>query len=111
MVYLSGTEASPVLRFYTATNYPIATAVGGRAVINEVIGGNWVLSEVTNSDFCLTHYYATNGVNSQIIGIIGQKEYPTQGTARAGAYVEIHDLSLGTLTVLTPEFVPIATVI
>ena len=111
MVYLSGTELAPLLRFVTATDYPIATATNGRAVINEVVGGNWVLTEVTNSDFCLTHYYATNGINSPIIGIIGQNEYPTQATARAGAYVEIHNLSLGTLTQLTPEFVPIATVI
>lgn len=89
----------------------------GRAPFNEFTGGSWQLTETTNNDFFLVHYFATNNYLSTvagngdepIIGILGEAEYPTRNAARDGAESEI--LQITTEGLPTPEFIPIATVI
>ena len=109
ILYRSG--ASGDWRKIAATQYPITTTGSGRAAWNEDTGATWQLTEVSNNDFVLMHYFATGDVNHPIIGIVGQAEYSTANAARTGADTEIMDLQTGDMATLTPEFVAIATVI
>jgi hypothetical protein len=76
---------------------------------NELTGGSWQLTEVTDNRFCLTHYFMTPDVEHPIIGIQGQAEYLTAIAARAGAETEMNALVLAGLPV--PEMHPLASVI
>jgi hypothetical protein len=110
--YRSG--ASGDWRKKTADNFPViysGTAGYGGTLLpwNEWTGSTWQLTEVTSGDYVLMHYFATNDVNTPIIGIQGQVEYGSIISARAGAEVELNSLFISGLPVL--EFVPIATVI
>jgi len=109
MYYNNGFSSD--LRRYESTDFPLVTGGTGRAVYNENDGGNWVLTEITNGDFVLTHYFASNNIDLPIIGFIGQKPYLNRGDARLGAKDEIYSLSVDSISKLTPEFLPIATVI
>lgn len=109
LFYRSG--ATGLWRKVDATTYPITTAGTGRAAYNEDTGATWQLTEVPNNDFVLMHYYATNEVNEPIVGIVGQALYTTKNEAELAAAVEINNLAYGQLSEITPEFVPIATVI
>ena len=92
-----------------STTFPITTTGSGRAAFNLDTAGTWSLEEVTNNRFVLYHYFATNDNSNHIIGIVGQAEYTTIISARAGAIVEL--TSLVTAGLPFQEFVPIATVI
>jgi hypothetical protein len=94
-----------------ATNYPVATTGTGRCAWNEYTGSTWQLSEVGNNDFACVHLFATGDTRHPIIGMVGHATYPTVASARQGAEVEIRSLAFGVLEVLTPENVPIATLI
>ncbi len=109
MYYRSG--ASGNWRKVAADNYPVANTGAGRAEWNEYTGATWQLTEVDNNDFVLTHLFATPSIDEPIIGIVGQAEYNTTGQARDGAVTELVNLSLGALSTLAPEYVPIATII
>lgn len=94
-----------------STGYLVATTGTGRAAWNEFTGTAWQISEVGNNDFVLVHFFATTDVRHPIIGVLGQAEYLNAGQARAGAEIEIRDLSFGSMAVLTAEFSPLATII
>lgn len=109
MFYRSG--ASGAWRKIAATGYPVTTAGTGMAAWNEYTGATWQLTEAGNNNYVLSHLYATADIENPIIGIVGQAVYSTVGDARAGADVEIASLAMDQVGSLTPEFVPIATVI
>ena len=91
-------------------NFPVADGtIDLRLDWNDYNGGTWQLLEVTNNNFVLTHYFATNDINTPIVGIMGQNEYANRAAARTGAEVELLSISLAGLP--GAEYVPIATVI
>jgi hypothetical protein len=75
-----------------------------------ISGPNWVLSEVSNNDFVLVHYFATTDVNEPVIGVQGQAIYTSAALARAGALTEINRI-VGLSALLSTEKRAIATVI
>jgi hypothetical protein len=96
--YLSGAGAG-VWRQKTADVFPMiysgtAGYVGGsgRLPWNQFTGGAWQLTEVTNSNFVLVHYFATTDLRFPIIGIQGQADYATVALARAGANRELNTI-------------------
>jgi hypothetical protein len=107
--YRSG--ASGNWRKIAATNFPVAVGATPLAYWNEYTGATWQATEAGSGDFVLVHYYAGNDVDEPVFGIMGQDTYATKSAAREGASVEIANLAYGGLSDLTPEFVPIATVI
>ena len=109
LYYRSG--ASGDWRKLAATNFPVTTTGTGRAAWNEDTGATWQLTEVTNNDYVLTHLYACPDINNPIIGIVGQSEYSSTAAAEAGADSELLGLQNDQIGSLTPEFVPIATII
>jgi len=86
-----------------------ATSATGRAMYNKNVGGVWSTEEVNEHDFLLTHIFATNDKETPIFAIMGQNQYPTNKTARAGANVEMSNLI--TIGIPTAEFIPVATII
>lgn len=83
------------------------TGAGGRLPYNQFDGVNWNLTEVDNNKFVLVHVFGTNDMEFPIICIQGQNQYSDKTSARAGAILEIKELS--GLPVL--EFCPIGSVI
>jgi hypothetical protein len=109
--YLTGTGN---WRKKTADNFPViyngtAGYVGTRLPYNS-FSGSYGFTEVTNGNFVLTHYYATNNISEPIIGIIGQATYTTLASARVGADTEIKNLS-NTIKLISKEAAPLGTVI
>jgi len=92
-------------------NYPVCDPqTGSRMDWNDYNGGTWQLAEVSNNDYVLTHYFATNDqLGGGVIGIMGQGDYANLPAAQAGAETELNSLLIGTLPL--PEILPIATVI
>ena len=91
-------------------NYPVADGtIGDELDWNDYNGGTWQLVEVGNLNYVLTHYFATNDIDTPIIGIMGQAEYTNINTARTGAEDELASISLAGLP--GAEYLPIATVI
>lgn len=91
--FLSGTT----WREKPADVYPViysgtAGYAGVRLPYNQLIGANWQLTEVTNLNFVLMHYFATTDIINPIIGVVGQAIYLSQATARAGANQEISNI-------------------
>ena len=107
--YRSGTNGDWIK--LPADDYPLHNTGTGRVAWNEDTGATWQLTEVSNNDFVLYHYFATDEVNEPIIAIMGQAEYATASSARDGAIVELNNLVLGALQVLAKEFVPLQTII
>lgn len=97
----------------TPNDFPVRPFVGGssRLAYNENVAGTWQQTEVNNLDFVLCHVLATNDIRMPIMAIQGQNQYGTLGSARDGANEEINNLSLGSVSVLFPEFLFICTVI
>lgn len=104
--YLLG--ASGDFRSDSTTNFAVLGNPAGTIYYNEWTGATWQLTEVGNNNFCLYHIFATNGVNEQVISIMGQNEYATLSAARAGANSEISNIIAG---INLQESVPIATII
>lgn len=97
-----------------ADNFPVIysgsagyTGANGRLPYNQYTGGAWQLTQVSSNKFVLVHYFATNDVDSKVIGIQGIAEYNNIPDARNAASTEITTLSDLPFT----EFVPIGTVI
>ncbi len=111
IIYRDG--ASGLWRKIAATQFPVNPAAAGsnRATWNEWTGATWQLTEADNNDFVLSHVFATNDVEEPVVVIMGQGEYNTLGLARTGAETEMQTLAFGDLAGLTPEFIPVATVI
>lgn len=106
--------ASGDWRRVAANNYPVSVnTVTGLANFNEFSGAlsSWGLTSAGSNNFVLTHLFAIGDARHPIIGIVGQAEYATSSQARDGAVQELLDLEIGQLDILSPEFVPIATLI
>ena len=69
------------------------TGANGRLPFNELVSGNWQLTEVTNTDYVLAHFFATNDVNNPVVGIQGIAKYNSLSSARTNANSEITQLS------------------
>ncbi len=98
-------------RQFPATQYPVATTGSGRAAWNELVGTTWQVTEAASQRYVLSHIFATGDLVTPVIVIMGQNTYLTAGAARAGAAEELLELQFGPLDALTPEIVPLATVI
>ena len=83
------------------------TGANGRPAYNQYTGGAWQLTQMTNTDFILVHFFGTNDVNNKVIGVVGTQQYNNITAARTGANSEISNLQDLPFT----EFVPIGTVI
>lgn len=77
---------------------------------NQFTGGNWVLTQVTESDFVLMHYFATTDLVAPVIGVVGQAVYTSAALARTGADHEMVTLQ-GLLALLSTEKRPLGSVI
>ena len=108
MFYRSG--AAGVWRRQAATQYP-AAVTGGSIAWNEWTGATWQLTAVSANNYTLTHIFATGDMASPVIGIASQGDYTSLTLAREGAEVEIQQLTFGSIESLSPEFVPVATII
>ncbi len=107
--YRSGVDANDIWRVDESGTYGVKTTGTGRAAWNELTGGSWQLTEVSNNDFVLAHIAVTTDAGRPFVVFMGQNEYANRNAARAGANVEIN--SLITSGMPTPEFRFIATVI
>lgn len=94
-----------------ATDYIVTTTGSGRAAYNQLSGGSWGLTEVTNNNYLLMHVFWSNDYRHNTILIMGQNEYATVAAARVGANTELTSLALGGLDDLMPEWVPLGTLI
>ena len=92
--YLEGPELSPNLRLIINPGFSITTAGTGRMAFNELLVGNWQISEVSNNQYALCHVFASSGidVNGNYYSVMGQGDYITQNAARLGASTEIKTL-------------------
>ena len=95
----------------TADEFPITNTGSGRMAWNEFTGGVWQLTEVGNNKFALAHLYATPDLNAPILAIVGRAEYATKNTAREGATTEVPEALAGAIDDISPEYIPIATLI
>lgn len=112
--YLSGANT---WREKAADAYPIiysgtAGYVGanGRLPWNQLVGANWQLTQVTELDFVLCHYFGTTDSVLPTMGIVGQAVYTSAALARVGANYEINRLR-NLLNLFSTEKRAIATVI
>lgn len=96
-------DAYPVIYSGTA-GY---TGANGRLPYNNFNGTSWVLTELSNSSYVLVHVFATNDVNTPIVGIQGIAEHSNINDARNAANTEISSLS----GLPFAEFVPIGSVV
>ncbi|MBW1784892.1 MAG: hypothetical protein JRL30_29625, partial [Deltaproteobacteria bacterium] len=103
--------ASGVWRRDTATDYPCIVFSGGssRLAWNELTGGSWQQTEVSQGDFVLSHIVATNDETMPYIVVQGQVTYGTLTAARNGAVDEANTLI--TSGIPFSEFVFLGTVI
>jgi hypothetical protein len=76
---------------------------------NELTLWVWSLTEITNNNYTLIHFFATNDSRYPIWKIIWQNEYASLTDARTWAHNELSNLYL--LWVPTPEAKPIYTII
>jgi hypothetical protein len=83
------------------------TGANGRPAYNEYTGGAWQLTQMSNTNFILVHFFGTNDVNNKVIGVVGTQQYNNITAARTGANSEISNLQDLPFT----EFVPIGSVI
>lgn len=82
----------------TADSFPLiyngtAGYTGTRIPFNQFITGNWQLTEVTDGNYMMVHFFATNDANNGVIGILGTSQYANAPQARAAADTEISSLS------------------
>jgi RNA-binding protein YhbY len=115
IVYRNGANGD--WRLKTSDTYPLIysgtagyTGVSGLPAYNQWTGAVWQLTEVSNNQYFLMHYYATSNITQPIIGIVGQAIYGSALSARTGAEVEISSLQ-GTIRLLAQEATPLGTVI
>lgn len=104
--------STPEWNKYTNTGFSVRTFDGTsstRLAYNQFTGGAWQLTEVGSNDYVLCHLFATTEKDLPMIAVMGQDDYATVVSARAGADTEI--LSLVTDDLLFPEIKPIATFI
>ena len=107
--YRSGIDGD--WRIQEPLSYPAIRYSAGNTRIawNEFTGGAWQQTETSNTNFTLSHIFATNDPRRSVIAIQGQAEYATLLAARTGATEEIYNLSIGSMPFA--EFIPIASLI
>jgi len=93
-LYRSGVDASNIWYIDDSASYGVLTAGTGRAAWNELTGGSWQLTEVTDGMFVLAHVLALNDLTKKYGVILGQNEYATLDDARSGAKTEVNNLVL-----------------
>ena len=70
------------------------TAPGTKATYNLLTGSTWSLAEVSNNNFTLVHYVATNNIEYPIMGLMGINQYATKAAAQAGAQSELAAMNI-----------------
>lgn len=98
-----------------ADEYPLiysgtAGYAGTRLPWNEDTGAGWQLTELDNGHCVLMHYFATNDINNPIVGVQGQTDYINLSVAQTDASTALSRVS-GLVLILSPEWVPLGTVI
>jgi len=99
----------------TPTNFPFiysdgvnwTGAVNGLPPYNQLSGGVWSLTELSDNSFFLFHILATNDMRHPVIALQGIAEYANITAAQAAANSELNSLA----GLPFQEFVPIATFI
>lgn len=76
-----------------ASTNTVKTTGTGRAAYNQLIGGVWQQTEVTNGRYMLMHIFVSNDIRHPVILIQGTNEYNNRIDAREAASVEITTLS------------------
>jgi hypothetical protein len=92
-----------------ATNFAAKRFGVSRLAYNQFTGGAWQQTIVTNGDFVLSHIFATNDFENQVICVQGENEYNNIPAAREGASEEINTIITEGLPFA--EFTPLGTVI
>ena len=97
----------------TATQAGFSCLASGTATnrlyYNQLTGGAWQRTEIGEGNYVVYHVFASTGKTQQMYSIMGQKEYTTLPSARAGVQTEISALLIGNLP--SVEMRPIASVI
>ena len=91
-LYRSGADASGIWRIDETTSYVNLSTGSGRSAYNLLSAGTWSLTEVTNTDYVLSHVVATNDTDRPFYVIVGQTQYTTLALARDGATTEVDTL-------------------
>jgi hypothetical protein len=107
--YKTNTQAAPYWRIDDTASFGVLTTGTGRAAYNELTGGNWVQTEVSNNNFVLAHVFTYNDSTRKFAVIQGENEYANVAAARDGAEVEIAAIVLDGLP--SAEFKFIGTII
>jgi len=102
--YKSGADASNIWRIDDTASFGVITTGTGRAAWNELTGGNWVQTEVTNNDFVLAHVFTYNDPDRKFGVIQGEADYNTVSSAREGALTEINNIITDGLPVAEFKF-------
>jgi hypothetical protein len=105
-----GSETAPVWRWETASAAAVSMA-GSRPYWNQLTGGTWQRTEMTDNDYMCMHPIALNryGVTNKVILIMGENLYETAAEARVAAPGELNTIRFGSLP--SPETMPIGTYI
>lgn len=108
--YKSGSGTTGVWRAVTSAA-GVRTGAQGRPVYTSYNVGSsaWVDTQVNNGDYICEHIYASLDLKNPIFVITGNTSYVNATLARAGALVELQNISLSGLP--SAEFKPIATVL
>jgi hypothetical protein len=69
------------------------TGASGRLAYNQLLTGNWQLTELSNNSFVLIHLFGTNDKETPVVAIQGIAEYGNITAARLAASSEITSLS------------------
>jgi hypothetical protein len=108
ILYNDGSNAN--IREANNPGYSAIADVGGtgRIYYNEFTGTVWQLTPCPTNDFCLYHIFGFNGININVVSVMGQETYGTIGAARDAASTEIADLKS---QLPFAEMIPLGTVI
>ena len=111
IAYLAGTNSSPLLRTTVNPGFSVLTTGSGRLAYNQLLGGNYLVSEVPNGDFACCHLIALNenSIAKRVFAFMGQTSYTTLTNARVGAQTELENLRI--VGILPQEVKAIATFI
>ncbi len=109
--YRSGVDSSKIWRIDETDSFGVLPTGTGRAAWNELTGGSWQQTEVTNNDFVLGHVFTNNDPDRRYGVFQGQNEYSTLALARAAAedLTEINSLIVEGLPI--PEWKFLGTII
>lgn len=110
--YMTGASGAELWNRETYAGFSALTqdgTSGTNIAYNELTGGVWQKSEVSNNDYVLYHIFATTEKDNPIISIMGQDTYNTKPAAQEAAGIELRSIILN--EDLTPEIRALGTVI